>query len=75
MHSLLNYRTDRRVLISTLALLPALSGPFLTVQASAQTTPSGSPLHSWSDGPAKQAILDFRAHHHRSGELELRAAG
>jgi phosphoglycolate phosphatase-like HAD superfamily hydrolase len=59
MHSLLNYRTNRRVLISTLALLPALSGPLLTVQASAQTTPSGSPLTSWNDGPAKQAILDF----------------
>jgi phosphoglycolate phosphatase-like HAD superfamily hydrolase len=55
----LDYRTNRRVLISGLALLPALSGPLLTVQASAQTNPSGSPLPSWSDGPAKQAILDF----------------
>ncbi|WP_082907998.1 HAD family hydrolase [Bradyrhizobium neotropicale] len=59
MHSLLNHRTNRRVLISTLALLPALSGPLLTVKASAQTTPSGNPLPSWNDGAPKQAILDF----------------
>jgi phosphoglycolate phosphatase-like HAD superfamily hydrolase len=57
--SFLNYRTNRRVLISSLALLPTLSGPLLTVQASAQTTPSASPLPSWNDGAAKQAILDF----------------
>lgn len=59
MHSHLNYRANRRVLISTLALLPALSGPLLTVKASAQTTLSGSPLPSWNDGPAKRAVLDF----------------
>ena len=59
MHSLLHYRTNRRVFVSTLALLPAFSGSLLTVQASAQTTPSGNPLPSWNDGPAKQAILDF----------------
>jgi len=41
-----------------MALLPALSGPLL-VAASAQTTPPGSPLPSWNDGAAKQAILDF----------------
>jgi phosphoglycolate phosphatase-like HAD superfamily hydrolase len=59
MRSLLHYRTNRRVLISILALLPALSGTRLTVSASAQTTPSGSPLPSWNDGTTKQAILDF----------------
>jgi len=59
MHSLLSYRTNRRAFVSSLALLPALSGPFLTLEASAQTTPSGSPLPSWNDGAAKQAILDF----------------
>jgi phosphoglycolate phosphatase-like HAD superfamily hydrolase len=57
MHSLLHYRTNRRVLLSTLMLLPAFPGPLLTVPALAQT--SGSPLPSWNDGPAKQAILDF----------------
>src|SRR5215831_13230763 len=59
MQSPFNYRTNRRVLISTLALLPALSGPLLTVQGPAQTTPSGTPLPSWNDGAAKQALLDF----------------
>ena len=53
MHSLLYYRTNRRALVSSLALLPALSGPLLTLQASAQTTPSGSTLPSWNDGAAK----------------------
>jgi phosphoglycolate phosphatase-like HAD superfamily hydrolase len=50
---------DRRALISTLALLPALSAPFLSVSASAQTAASSAALPSWNDGPAKQAILDF----------------
>ena len=59
MHSLLHYRTNRRALVSGLALLPALSGPFLTLPASAQTAPSASPLPSWNDGATKQAILDF----------------
>jgi phosphoserine phosphatase len=59
MHSLLYYRTNRRALVSSLALLPALSGPLLTLPASAQTTPSASPLPSWNDGVSKQAILDF----------------
>ena len=36
-----------------------MSGTLLTVSASAQTTPSVSPLPSWNDGAAKQAILDF----------------
>ncbi|OCK54469.1 HAD family hydrolase [Bradyrhizobium sp. LMTR 3] len=58
MESLLHYITTRRVLLSTLTLLPALSGPLLTVSASAQTSP-GAPLPSWNDGAAKQAIRDF----------------
>jgi len=49
---------DRRALISGLALLPALSGTLLPALAQAQT-PSGVPLASWNDGPAKRAILDF----------------
>src|SRR5262245_41469165 len=47
---------NRRVLLSSLALLPALSGPFLPVSAPAQTP---GLLPSWNDGPAKQAIFDF----------------
>ena len=49
---------NRRVLISGMALLPALSGISLTAIAEAQTT-QDSALGSWNDGPAKQAILDF----------------
>jgi hypothetical protein len=47
---------DRRTLVSTFALLPALSALPLTV--SAQAASSGA-LPSWNEGAAKQAILDF----------------
>jgi phosphoglycolate phosphatase-like HAD superfamily hydrolase len=50
---------DRRVLLTTLAVLPALSGSFLPISASAQTATPGVLLPSWNDGAAKQAILDF----------------
>jgi phosphoglycolate phosphatase-like HAD superfamily hydrolase len=50
---------NRRVLLSTLALLPTLSGPLLPVSAPAQTATAGGLLPSWNDGPAKQAIFDF----------------
>src|SRR5215471_7320505 len=46
---------NRRVLISGLALLPAMSGVPLFAEAQAQTIALGS----WNDGPAKQAIFDF----------------
>jgi len=50
---------NRRVLLLTLALLPA-SGPLLPVSPLAQTaTPGGGLLPSWNEWPAKQAILDF----------------
>ena len=50
---------NRRVLLSTLATLPALSTPFLSASAPAQTAAPGGSLPSWNDGPARQAILDF----------------
>ncbi len=50
---------NRRSLLSTLVVLPALSAPFLSRSALAQTAASGGVLPSWNDGPAKQAILDF----------------
>src|SRR6266568_1454983 len=50
---------NRRVLLSTLALIPALSGPLLPVSAPAQTVTPGGLLPSWNDGSAKQAIFDF----------------
>jgi hypothetical protein len=59
MDTLLRYATNRRVLLSALALLPALSAPLLTISASAQTTSSSGSLPSWNDGAAKQPILDF----------------
>jgi phosphoglycolate phosphatase-like HAD superfamily hydrolase len=53
-----SYRLDRRSVISSLALLPALSRTLLSDAASAQVT-QRTPLDSWNDGAAKQAILDF----------------
>jgi hypothetical protein len=50
---------NRRVLLSTLATLPALSAAFLPVSAPAQLAPSGGLLPSWNDGAAKQAIFDL----------------
>ncbi len=50
---------DRRVMLSSLAMLPALSGAFLSSVAQAQTATSADPLASWNDGAAKKAILDF----------------
>ena len=49
---------DRRALVSSLILLPALSAALLSSPVQAQTT-SGASLASWNDVPAKQAILDF----------------
>jgi phosphoglycolate phosphatase-like HAD superfamily hydrolase len=50
---------NRRILLSTLALLPALSGPLLPVSSPAQTATADGLLPSWNDGSAKQAIADF----------------
>jgi hypothetical protein len=48
---------NRRLLISTAALLPTLSGILLPISARAQTL--GDPLPSWNEGPTKQAIVEF----------------
>jgi len=50
-----SFGISRRVLLATLAAAPALPQILLPTAARAQA----SPLASWSDGPAKQAILDF----------------
>jgi phosphoglycolate phosphatase-like HAD superfamily hydrolase len=50
---------NRRALLSTMALLPALSAPLFPAPAPAQTATAGDSLPSWNDGPAKQAIIDF----------------
>jgi phosphoglycolate phosphatase-like HAD superfamily hydrolase len=49
---------SRRSLLSA-AALPALSGTLLPLAAQAQTAIPTTPLPSWNDAPAKQAILDF----------------
>jgi phosphoglycolate phosphatase-like HAD superfamily hydrolase len=48
---------DRRALVSGLAVLPVFPGIFAS-SAQAQTA-SVTPLASWNDGPAKQAVVDF----------------
>jgi haloacid dehalogenase-like hydrolase len=50
---------SRRLLLSTLAVLPAGSAPLFSVSAQAQTAPPGGGLPSWNDGPAKRAIVAF----------------
>ena len=46
---------NRRFLLSTLAMLPALTASLRATPAQAQA----DPLPSWNDGSAKQAIVDF----------------
>jgi phosphoglycolate phosphatase-like HAD superfamily hydrolase len=48
----------RRAVLSSLALLPALSGTLRLGGAAAQPTDTAE-LPSWNDGLAKQAIVDF----------------
>jgi hypothetical protein len=50
---------NRRALLSTMAVVPALSGTLLPASTSAQTAMSGGLLPSWNEGPAKKAIFDF----------------
>jgi phosphoserine phosphatase len=47
---------SRRVLLSALAVAPALIGPLRSAPASAQGT---DPLPSWNDGATKQSIVTF----------------
>jgi hypothetical protein len=53
------FNISRRAVLSTLAVLPALSSPFLPISSRAQSTTSGDPLPSWNDGRAKQVITTF----------------
>ncbi|MGA2128155.1 MAG: HAD family hydrolase [Xanthobacteraceae bacterium] len=56
-----NTRISRRVLLSALALLPAVEGSLLPVPVRAQIAVSSNPLTSWNDGANKRAIIDFVA--------------
>src|SRR6476660_7781781 len=49
---------DRRVLLSSLALLPILSASLRSTSALAQAR---DPLPSWNEGATKASILDFVA--------------
>ena len=55
-HSSSAHGLSRRVLLSTLAVLPGLVASQHMTPAMAQ---GDSPLSSWNDGAAKQAIVDF----------------
>src|SRR5258705_10685218 len=50
---------DRRVLLSSLAMLPLLSASLRSTSALAQA--QRDPLPSWNDGATKSSILDFVA--------------
>jgi hypothetical protein len=52
-------KPSRRILLSTLAALPVLSGFRLPTAAQAQLP--AEPLPSWNEGPVKQSIADFVA--------------
>ena len=59
MQPIISSGIDRRKLLSTLALLPALSVPLLPPQRRRRPQLRAAHLPSWNEGPAKQAILDF----------------
>jgi phosphoglycolate phosphatase-like HAD superfamily hydrolase len=50
---------SRRTMLSAFAMIPTICGAMFPFSASAQTVTPGSPLPSWNEGAAKQAILDF----------------
>ena len=50
---------DRRILLSSLAMLPILSVALRSTSAPAQA--QGDPLPSWNEGATKPSILDFVA--------------
>jgi len=52
-------RISRRLMLSTLTVLPTLAGPFRPTSVSAQLQTDLLP--SWNDGTAKAAIKDFVA--------------
>jgi hypothetical protein len=50
---------DRRVLLSSLALLPAFPGILASPARTELAQQSPTALASWNEGPVKQAIIDF----------------
>jgi phosphoglycolate phosphatase-like HAD superfamily hydrolase len=66
-----SFGISRRVLLSTLAALPALAGPLLPVSVRAQTATPTAALPSWNDGAARQSILNFVAAVTREGSPDF----
>jgi hypothetical protein len=52
-----SFGVDRRILLSSLAMLPVLSASLRLTPAHAQA--QRDPLPSWNDGATKSSILDF----------------
>jgi phosphoserine phosphatase len=50
---------SRRAMLAALAAVPALPQFFRPMAAQAQAQAPATPLASWNEGPAKQAIVDF----------------
>jgi len=69
--SLLSRGISRRVLLATLAALPALSVPLLPVSVRAQAAAPATALPSWNDGAARQSILSFVAAVTREGSPDF----
>jgi haloacid dehalogenase-like hydrolase len=59
------HQFSRRVILSSLAVLPILIGPLRAISAQAQVQQDALP--SWNDGAAKRAIVDFIARVTREG--------
>jgi len=59
------HQFSRRVILSSLAVLPILIGPLRAISAQAQVQQDALP--SWKDGAAKRAIVDFIARVTREG--------
>ncbi len=49
----------RRIVLRALAAMPALPIPSTFLGSTSARADDAAPLASWSDGPAKQGILDF----------------
>lgn len=62
---------SRRILLLTLAVLPALSVPLFAVPVRAQTATPAAALPSWNDGATKQSILNFVAAVTREGSPDF----
>jgi phosphoserine phosphatase len=66
-----SFGVNRRALLSTIAVLPVISGTLLTAAAQTQTAMSGDPLPSWNDTATKKAIVNFVERVTKQGSSEF----